>query len=154
MGGGLELALHAQYRTLSSGVPAIAFPEVFLGLVPGWGGSQLLPNLIGADRAVTVIIENAMNQNRMLKAKQAFELGIADVMLEPVDFLEQSLLWAASVVSGRTAVDRPDVDRDEAWDAALARAKGIADARVHGATPAPYKAIELIGLARTASYDD
>ncbi len=154
MGGGLELALHAHYRTLSAGVPAVAFPEVFLGLIPGWGGSQLLPNLVGADKAVTVIVENAMNQNRMLKAKQAFDLGIADVLLEPADFLEQSLAWASSVVRGETVVERPEVDRGEAWDQALARAKDIADMRVHGATPAPYKAIELIELARTASYDD
>jgi 3-hydroxyacyl-CoA dehydrogenase/enoyl-CoA hydratase/carnithine racemase len=154
MGGGLELALHCHYRTLSAGVPAIAFPEVFLGLVPGWGGSQLLPNLVGADNAVTVIVENAMNQNRMLKAKQAFDLGIADVLLEPADFLEESLEWVSAVVRGETTVARPDVDRGEAWDAAIARAKGIADMRVHGATPAPYKAIELLELARTASYDD
>jgi 3-hydroxyacyl-CoA dehydrogenase/enoyl-CoA hydratase/carnithine racemase len=154
MGGGLELALHAHYRTLSAGVPAIAFPEVFLGLIPGWGGSQLLPNLIGADKAVTVIVENAMNQNRMLKAKQAFELGIADAMFEPADFLEQSLAWVSAVVRGEIVVDRPEVDRGEAWDAALVRGKGIADMKVHGATPAPYKAIELIELARTASYDE
>ena len=154
MGGGLELALHAHYRTLSAGAAAVAFPEVFLGLVPGWGGSQLLPNLVGADKAVTVIVENAMNQNRMLKAKQAYELGIADVLLEPADFLERSLEWASAVVRGETVVERPEVDRGEAWDQALARAKGIADIRVHGAAPAPYKAIELLELARTASYDD
>ncbi|MDQ1671070.1 MAG: hypothetical protein QOE40_3131, partial [Actinomycetota bacterium] len=97
---------------------------------------------------------NAMNQNRMLRAKQAFELGIADAMFEPADFLEQSLAWAASVVTGRTTVERPQIDRGEAWDAALARAKGIADMRVHGAAAAPYKAIELLELARTASYDE
>jgi 3-hydroxyacyl-CoA dehydrogenase/enoyl-CoA hydratase/carnithine racemase len=154
MGGGLELALHAHYRTLSSGVPAVAFPEVFLGLIPGWGGSQLLPNLVGADKAVTVIVENAMNQNRMLRAKQAFDLGIADAMFEPADFLEQSLAWASAVVRREIVVDRPEIDRGAAWDAALARGKGIADMRVHGATPAPYKALELIELARTASYDD
>jgi 3-hydroxyacyl-CoA dehydrogenase/enoyl-CoA hydratase/carnithine racemase len=154
LGGGLELALHCHYRTLSTGVPAIAFPEVFLGLVPGWGGSQLLPNLVGADNAVTVIVENAMNQNRMLRAKQAFDLGIADVLLEPADFLEESLEWVSAVVRGETSVSRPEVDRGEAWDAAIARAKGIADMKVHGATPAPYKAIELLELARTASYDD
>jgi 3-hydroxyacyl-CoA dehydrogenase/enoyl-CoA hydratase/carnithine racemase len=154
MGGGLELALHCHYRSLSSGAAAIAFPEVFLGLVPGWGGSQLLPNLVGADRAVTVIIENAMNQNRMLKPKQALDLGLADAMFEPADFLERSLHWAASVVSGETSVERPEVDRGDAWDQALARAKGIADMRVHGAATAPYRAIELMELARTASYDD
>jgi 3-hydroxyacyl-CoA dehydrogenase/enoyl-CoA hydratase/carnithine racemase len=154
MGGGLEIALHCHYRTISSGVPALALPEVFLGLVPGWGGSQLLPNLIGADKAVTVIIENAMNQNRMLKGPQALELGIADAMFEPADFLEQSLTWAAAVVRGESVVERPEIDRGDAWDAALARGRAIADMKVHGAAPAPYTALELIELARTATYED
>ncbi|MGZ4598109.1 MAG: 3-hydroxyacyl-CoA dehydrogenase NAD-binding domain-containing protein, partial [Actinomycetes bacterium] len=155
LGGGLELALHARYRTISAGVPALAFPEVFLGLIPGWGGSQLLPNLVGVDDAVTVIVENALNQNRMLKGPQAFRLGIADVMFEPADFLEQSLGWAAGVVRGDIAVDRREIDRSEqTWQAALSRGKGIADAKVHGATPAPYTALELIGLAREATFAD
>ena len=54
----------------------------------------------------------------------------------------------------RSSWTGPEIDRGEAWDAALARGKGIADMRVHGATPAPYKALELIELARTASYDE
>ena len=154
LGGGLELALHCHYRTMSAGVPAVAFPEVFLGLVPGWGGSQLLPQLVGADRAVTVIVENALNQNRMMSATQAFGQGLVDVLLAPADFLEQSLEWVSSVVRGETVVERPEVARDEAWEAALRRARGIADAKVHGAAPAAYRAIDLIELARTASYDD
>ena len=40
-------------------------------MVPGWGGAYLLPNLIGADTAVTVIIENSLNPNRMLTGPQA-----------------------------------------------------------------------------------
>lgn len=152
MGGGLEIALHCHYRTISSGVPALALPEVFLGLVPGWGGSQLLPNLIGPDKAVTVIIENAMNQNRMLKGPQAFELGIADAMFEPADFLEQSLAWATAVVRGEIMVARAEIDRGPAWDAALARGRAVADMKVHGAAPAPYAALELLELARGASY--
>ena len=52
MGGGLELALHCSYRTISSAVPAVALPECFLGLVPGWGGTYLLPNLVGPERAL------------------------------------------------------------------------------------------------------
>ncbi len=79
MGGGLEIALQCHYRTLASNAAAIALPECFLGLVPGWGGTQLLPNLIGADNAVTVIVENPLNQNKMLKPAQAAELGIFDV---------------------------------------------------------------------------
>ncbi len=66
MGGGVEVGLHCQYRTVSKAIAAFSLPEVFLGLVPGWGGS-LLPNLIGADKAVSVIIENSLNQNKQLR---------------------------------------------------------------------------------------
>ena len=154
MGGGLELALHCHYRTVSSGVPAIALPEVFLGLIPGWGGSQLLPNLIGAEGAVTVIVENPLSQNRMLKGFQAFRLGIADAMFEPADFLEQSLAWATAVVDGTVEVARPEVDRGEGWDAALAKGRAVADLKVSGAAPAPYAALDLLATARTASYEE
>ncbi|MFC7623840.1 3-hydroxyacyl-CoA dehydrogenase NAD-binding domain-containing protein [Microlunatus sp. GCM10028923] len=150
LGGGLELPLHCQYRTVSAAAPAIALPECFLGLLPGWGGAYLLPNLIGADRAVTVIIENALNQNRMLKGPQAFQLGIADAIFEGADFLERSLDWAGQVVAGTITVDRPEPDRGEAWDAAVARGKAIADLKTSGAAPAPYRALELIAAAKTA----
>jgi 3-hydroxyacyl-CoA dehydrogenase/enoyl-CoA hydratase/carnithine racemase len=152
MGGGLEVALHAHYRTLSAGAAAIAFPECFLGLVPAWGGTQLLPNLIGADKAVTVILENALNQNKMLGAKQAYELGIADAMFEPADFLERSLEWAAGVLRGDVTVERPAVDRGQAWADAVARGKAFLDAKLHGAAPAPYRALDLIALARDADF--
>jgi 3-hydroxyacyl-CoA dehydrogenase/enoyl-CoA hydratase/carnithine racemase len=154
LGGGLEVALHCAYRTVHSAAAGVAFPETFLGLVPGWGGAWLLPNLIGADRAVTVIIENALNQNRMLTGPQAAELGIADAMFEGQDFLEQSLRWAAQVVRGDVVVERR-VDRDEqVWEAAVARGRGIADEKVHRAAPAPYRALELISAARTTSRDE
>ena len=42
MGGGTELALHCDYRTMSTGAAAMSLPEVFLGLIPGWGGAWLL----------------------------------------------------------------------------------------------------------------
>ena len=152
LGGGLELGLHCRHRSISTAVTACGLPECFLGLVPGWGGTQLLPNLIGADAAVTVIIENPLNQNRMLSAKQVLDLGIADVMFESADFLEQSLLWAAKVLTGEATVDRREVDRSETtWAAALARGRAVADSKVHGAAPAPYRALELIKLARAAS---
>ncbi|MFI6345889.1 3-hydroxyacyl-CoA dehydrogenase NAD-binding domain-containing protein [Streptomyces sp. NPDC050560] len=148
MGGGVEAGLHCTYRTVSASIPAFAFPEVFLGLVPGWGGCTLLPNLIGADRAVTVIIENALNQNRQLKGAQVYDLGIADAIFEAADFLEQSLLWTASVLSGEIEVARPEPDRGEGWDQALARGKEIADSKVHGAAPAAYRALDIIDSVR------
>src|SRR5207248_2180719 len=93
MGGGLELALHCRYRTVSGGAAALALPEVSLGLIPGWGGSQLLPNLIGIAPAAQVIIQNPLTQ-KTLKPTQAREMGIADALFEPADFLERSLEWA------------------------------------------------------------
>jgi 3-hydroxyacyl-CoA dehydrogenase/enoyl-CoA hydratase/carnithine racemase len=154
MGGGLEIALHCHYRTVSESAAAIALPECFLGLVPGWGGTQLLPNLIGADGAVKVILENALNQNKMLKPAEALGMGIFDVAFEAADFLERSLLWAAAVVRGEIVVERPEVDRGEAWDAALARGRAFVDGKLHGAAPAPLKALELLELARTAPLAD
>ena len=155
MGGGVEIALSAAYRSISAGVPAVALPECFLGLVPGWGGCYLLPNLIGVDRALKVIIENPLNTNRMLKGPQAFELGIADVLFEPVTFLEDSLSWAADVIAGKTVVDRPEIDREEAaWEGAIAAAKALVAARTGGAAPAPLRALQLVSAARTASREE
>src|SRR5208283_5680484 len=131
MGGGVEVALHCTYRTISAGVPAVALPETFLGLVPGWGGTYLLPRLIGPPRALKVIIENALSQNRMLRGPQAFELGIADAMFEPADFLEESLRWAARVLTGGVIVSRPPVNED--WDAAAGAARFFTDGKLHGA---------------------
>jgi len=149
MGGGVEVGLHCTYRTVSTAVPAFSLPEVFLGLVPGWGGCTLLPNLIGADKAVTVIIENSLNQNRQLKGKQVHELGIADAIFEGADFLEQSLVWTASVLKGDVTVERPAVDRGEAWDQAVERGRAIADSKVHGAAPAAYRALDIIAAAKS-----
>jgi 3-hydroxyacyl-CoA dehydrogenase/enoyl-CoA hydratase/carnithine racemase len=148
LGGGLELALHCHYRSLAASVSAIAFPEVLLGILPGWGGTQLLPPLIGPAAAATVIVENPLNQNRMLRADQAAKLGIADVLLADADFLAESLRWAARVVTGEVQVNRVDHDRDD-WAGALAGARAGVDARLHGATPAPYHALDLIARART-----
>ena len=155
MGGGVEIALSAAYRTISAGVPAVALPECFLGLVPGWGGCYLLPNLIGVEPALKVIIENPLNTNRMLKGPQAFELGIADVLFEPVTFLEDSLSWAADVIAGRTVVHRFEIDREEAaWEGATAAAKALVAARTGGAAPAPLRALQLVSAARTASREE
>jgi 3-hydroxyacyl-CoA dehydrogenase/enoyl-CoA hydratase/carnithine racemase len=151
MGGGLELALHCHYRTLSGGAAALALPEVSLGLVPAWGGTQLLPNLIGIPMSTQVVIQNPLMQNRMLKPKQAAEMGIADVLFEPADFLERSLEWAAGVVRGEITVTRPEVDR-EMWDGVLYFARKTLDDRLHGAVPAANRALELLGLAKDADF--
>ncbi|MFC4591627.1 3-hydroxyacyl-CoA dehydrogenase NAD-binding domain-containing protein [Sphaerisporangium corydalis] len=154
MGGGLEIALHCTYRTISSGVPAVALPECFLGLVPGWGGTQLLPRLIGPANALKLIIENPLSQNKMIKGTEAFKLGVADAVFEPADFLEESLSWASRVLTGEAAVPRPPFTEDAgSWEAAVAGARALVDMKLHGASPAPYRALELVELARTAPRD-
>jgi len=152
LGGGLELALHCTYRTISSGVIAVALPECFLGLLPGWGGTYLLPNLIGPGNALKVIVENPLSQNRMLRGPQAYSLGIADAMFEPADFLAESLRWAARVLTGSAEVTRSVPE--ESWDAAAAAARLFADGKLHGAAPAPYRAIDLVAAARGRTRDE
>jgi 3-hydroxyacyl-CoA dehydrogenase/enoyl-CoA hydratase/carnithine racemase len=167
LGGGLEVALHCTYRTISSGVPMLAFPECFLGLVPGWGGAYLLPRLIGPARALKLIIENPLAQNKMLRGPEAFELGIADAMFAPADFLEESLRWAAKILNGTEAVTRyagspaaslglppTAVGEAQEWDAAVSAARFLLDGKLHGAAPAPYRALDLVAAARTASRDE
>src|SRR5690606_13127412 len=107
---------------ISAAAPAVALPETFLGLVPGWGGATILPNLIGIERALKVVIENPLKQNRVLKPAEALELGIADVMFGPANYLESSLVWADSVLGGKK-VDRPHtpgtLERTVKWPIAL-----------------------------------
>jgi 3-hydroxyacyl-CoA dehydrogenase/enoyl-CoA hydratase/carnithine racemase len=154
LGGGLEVALHCTYRTISSGVPMVAFPECFLGLVPGWGGAYLLPRLIGPAPALKLIIENPLNQNKMIGGAEAYSLGIADAMFEPADFLEESLRWAARVLSGSVTVERSPLADAATWDAAVAATRFLTDGKLHGAAPAPYRALDLVAAARTATRDE
>lgn len=151
LGGGLEIGLHSKYRTLAS-TAFTALPEVFLGLVPGWGGATLLPKLIGPEKAVQVIILNALNNNTMMKAKEALALGVVDAVFEPADFLEKSCGFAASILSGTTKIERKDYSNDPAWDAALATGKAAALKKFGGADIAsPRKALELIAASKTCT---
>ncbi|MCU1472762.1 3-hydroxyacyl-CoA dehydrogenase NAD-binding domain-containing protein [Amnibacterium sp.] len=155
LGGGLEIALNADYRTVDSSTPAIAFPEVFLGLIPGWGGATLLPNLIGIENALKVIVENPLKQNRTLTAEQAFDLGIADVLLPSATFLERSIQWAADVLAGRVRVERPHapgrLERLAKWDVAIGIARKQLESRIGTVPRSPYVALDLLKGAKKAT---
>ena len=151
LGGGLEIALHCNYRTLAT-TAFTALPEVFLGLVPGWGGATILPKLIGPERAVQVIIGNSLNNNTMMKAKDALALGVVDAVYEPADFLEKSVSFAARILNGAQNIERKDYSADPAWDAALSAGRATAVKKYGGAEMAsPTKALELIKAAKTNS---
>lgn len=152
LGGGLEVNLNCHYRTVSAGAAGIALPECFLGLVPGWGGAYLLPRLVGVPNALKVIIENPLSNNRMLTGPKVHELGIADVIFEPADFLERSLDWTAQVISGQISVERPEPDPAQ-WDMAVDMATEMVDEQLAGAAPAPYKALELVRAAKDSDLE-
>jgi 3-hydroxyacyl-CoA dehydrogenase/enoyl-CoA hydratase/carnithine racemase len=143
LGGGVEIALHCDYRTISCSVRHFACPEVFLGLVPGWGGTQLVPRLVGAEQAVKFVVENPLRQNRMLSAAQAHEAGFTDVLLEPVEFVDESLAFLVERVEEGAGKQRPSPDLSDVAEVCR-KARARLDGQVHGAAPAPYRALDLI----------
>ncbi len=151
LGGGLEVGLHCNYRTLAT-TAFTGLPEVFLGLVPGWGGATILPKLIGPERAVQVIMLNALNNNTMMKSKDALALGVVDAVFEPSDFLERSISFAASVLSGSKKIERTDYTNDAGWQKAIATGRAAALKKYGGAEIAsPTRALELIAAAQKST---
>ena len=138
LGGGLEIALHCDHRTISSAVRHFGCPEVFLGLFPAWGGTQLVPRLAGVDTAIKVIVTNPLRQNKMLSGTEAHELGLVDALLDPVEFLDESI---AILLEGFTHRGQPDLSE---MHGSIAKARRQLDDSLHGAAPAPYTALDLI----------
>ncbi|WP_417562597.1 3-hydroxyacyl-CoA dehydrogenase NAD-binding domain-containing protein [Microbacterium sp.] len=155
LGGGLEIALNSTYRTVDASAAAIALPEVFLGIIPGWGGAYLLPNLIGIENALEVVISNPLKQNRMLKPRQAFDLGIFDAIFSPATYLEDSLRWADGVLSGAVTVERKNqpgkIERTVKWPVAIKVARGMLESKIGTVPRSPYVALDLLEKARSGS---
>jgi len=153
LGGGVEIGLNANYRTIDSSTAGFALPEVFLGLIPGWGGAWLLPNLIGIENALEVVISNPLKNNRMLTGQQAFDLGIADAIFPAANFLEDSIKWADGVITGVIKVKRKNepgkVERLAKWDIAIGIAEKTLASRIGKVAQSPYRALELLKSAKS-----
>jgi 3-hydroxyacyl-CoA dehydrogenase/enoyl-CoA hydratase/carnithine racemase len=143
LGGGLELALCCDVRTIASTVRHVGFPEVFLGLIPAWGGTQLAPRLLGAGAAVRVIVENPLRQNRLLDADAALELGLVDEIVAPDELEERSLEHLLDRIEAGGGKRHGEADLSDVAEA-VRRARARVDDVVHGLAPAPYRALELI----------
>jgi len=153
LGGGVELALQCDARTISTAVRHFACPECFLGIIPGWGGTQLVPRLVGGETAVAFIVENPLRQNRMLDGRRAHELGFADRLLEPPEFVDESLAFVTELIRNSaesgTRFESGDRPPGNAVADTLRKARARLDDTVHGAAPAPYRALDLIEGALT-----
>jgi len=97
MGGGLELALACTYRVVSSDQrTGLALPEVRLGIIPGFGGTQRLPRLVGLTNAIDMILSG-----KPVYPKKARKIGLAD------EVTYRETLLAIAVAMARNAIGRP-----------------------------------------------
>ncbi len=85
-GGGLELALIADYRIAIAGSYNIGFPEVRLGVIPGMGGTQRLARLVGPQRALEMI-----TQGEFISPSTSLDIGLIDVLLPLENFRENAI---------------------------------------------------------------
>jgi enoyl-CoA hydratase/carnithine racemase len=94
LGGGLELALACDFRVCAED-SRLGLPEVLLGVIPGGGGTQRLPRLIGSSRAKELIFTG-----RQVRADEALSIGLVNRVVAPDDVREAALTWAAELAAG------------------------------------------------------
>lgn len=95
LGGGCELALACDYRLMTSGKALIGLPEAGLGIIPGAGGTQRLPRLIGLAKALDMLL-----RGKTLSPQEALEIGLVDRLIGPENFLEEVMAFATQLASG------------------------------------------------------
>jgi len=97
LGGGLEIALATDFRFAAEGEYRLGVPEVTLGLLPGNGGTQRLPRLIGRQKAMELLLTG-----KPLDPKAAAALGIVDRLVAPDQLLPEAIAFAATLAAGPT----------------------------------------------------
>ena len=103
LGGGLEWALACNYRVArDNSSTKIGLPEIKLGLIPGWGGTQRLPKVIGTTEALSMILTG-----KHLSASEAHRIGLLDLAIEPDRWQPELDAFVHAVVDGRNLSHRP-----------------------------------------------
>ena len=97
LGGGLEIALATDFRFAAEGEYRLGVPEVTLGLLPGNGGTQRLPRLIGRQKAMELLVTG-----NPLDPKTAATLGVVDRLVAPDRLLAEAIAFAATLAAGPT----------------------------------------------------
>jgi len=151
LGGGLEIALAAHYR-LALPAAKLGLPEVALGLLPGAGGTQRTPRLIGAAAALDLMLSG-----RHVGAAEAAKLGLVDRVVDGADPLAAGLAYAQELVQGGAPVRRTR-DAKQLADTAAQRA-AIDSARAETAKKSrglfsPLKIVDAVQGALELPFDD
>lgn len=146
LGGGLELALGAQYRVAAAG-SKLGLPEVKLGLLPGAGGTQRLPRLIGVEEALPMIVTG----DPML-AERALVLGLVDAVYDAAALESAAIEFAARKVGEPAPRTGERTDRIESANRSteLISAYRQANERRLNGRNAPSACLEAVALAATA----
>jgi 3-hydroxyacyl-CoA dehydrogenase / enoyl-CoA hydratase / 3-hydroxybutyryl-CoA epimerase len=149
LGGGLEVALACRYRVASDDPKTVlGVPEILLGLLPGAGGSQRLPRLVGLVKGLDLILTG-----RSLKAARALKAGLVDEVVPRPVLLEAAKRAALGLASGKITTRRPGVPVLERLGRPLIfyRARQGVIAKTNGHYPAPFEAIDTVkrGTATT-----
>ncbi|OGW84391.1 MAG: hypothetical protein A2987_02190 [Omnitrophica bacterium RIFCSPLOWO2_01_FULL_45_10] len=149
LGGGLELALACKYRVATfSAQVKLGLPEVNLGIIPGFGGTQRLPRLIGLMRGLNMILAG-----QIISGKDALKIGLVDRLFPESRLMEESVLFVRDILDGRIKPKRIEKKRlfqafleDTPFGRAILfnQAKSNVLKRTKGFYPAPLKAIEVI----------
>ncbi|MGF6877459.1 3-hydroxyacyl-CoA dehydrogenase [Paraburkholderia sp. MM5477-R1] len=147
LGGGLEVALAAHYRIAVDGAK-LGLPEVQLGLLPGAGGTQRTPRLIGAPAALDLMLSG-----RHASAKEALALGLVDRLGDSGDILAEGLAYAHELLAAHAPVRRT---RDAA---ALIDRAAVAKARDETAKKArglfsPLKIVDAVEAAIEQPFEE
>jgi 3-hydroxyacyl-CoA dehydrogenase len=148
LGGGLENALACHYRIA---VPSakVGLPEVLIGIIPGGGGTQRLPRLIGPAAALEAIVAG-----RHIPAPEAKELGIIDAVVDG-DLLTEAKAFATKVADVRPLPRVRDKEiQSSDFDAGIFDAKRKSIARRARGQPAPYACIDAVEAATKQSFDE
>ncbi len=150
MGGGLEMALACHYRVVAPGTQ-VALPEVKLGLVPGAGGTQRLPRVLGVETALNMIVSGEPVKSEMLAALPGQKLF--DKLVDG-DLLAGALAFAAEVADKRPLPRVRDLKATHAnADAYFAFARNTVKAMAKN-FPAPAKCVDCVEAAVKRKFDD
>ena len=152
MGGGLELALGCHYRIAAPGAN-IALPEVKLGLIPGAGGTQRLPRVLGIEPALNLIVSGEPVKSEMLAQLPGQKL-FDKMAASPESLMEEAIAYARSVADARPLPRVRDLPcKHPLGDAYFQFARNMVKGMAKN-FPAPAKCVDAIEAATQKKFDD